>query len=107
LTDENPYRSPDGITQSASTKRRWWQVDVPSYALAILFFFGILQYWGIGLLMIYRVVGHFSQLVDFGTYYVHWSSVGGLIGFAVSRGGWRGSVIGAVIGLGASVALML
>jgi hypothetical protein len=107
VTDENPYRSPDGIDQSAPTKRPWWQIDVPPYTLAILFLLGILQYWGIGLLEIYGFASHVSRVVDLGMYYFHWSSVGGLIGFAVSRGGWRGSLLGAIIGLFLSQVLML
>ena len=105
--DENPYRSPNAIVQSGATQRRWWQLDDPPYALAILFSLGILQYWGCGLLLSDRVLRDLPLGVALGMYYLHWSSVGGLIGLAVSRRGWRGSLIGAAIGLILSQVLML
>lgn len=76
--------------------------------LAILFLSGILQYWAIGLLLVYGFIGDGSHIaLDFLSYYAHWSSVGGLVGFAVSRRGIRGSLIGAIIGLTLAEALRL
>jgi hypothetical protein len=79
--------------------------------LALLFVFGILQYWALGLLGVYGFLGDWrpsrvTVVVDFLSYFAHWSSVGGLIGFAVSRNGLRGSVIGATVGLILSAILM-
>ena len=78
--------------------------------LAILFLFGILQYWAIGLLFICSVIPDtqvpFGVGLAFVSYFMHWSSVGGLIGFAASRNRRRGGFIGAGIGLVLSVALM-
>jgi hypothetical protein len=78
--------------------------------LAILFLFGIAQYWALGLLGIYGFFGdgsHFILVrVAFISYFAHWSSVGGLIGFAIARKGSRGSVIGAITGLFLSAILM-
>ena len=95
------------------SKPRWWRIDIAEISprdLAILFLIGILQYWGIGLLCVQAEIcftdSRFLVAFAFVSYFTHWSSVGGLIGFAVSRNRRRGSLIGAGIGLALSAALM-
>ena len=94
-------------------KGRWWQMDIADIrpkVLAIVFLLGILQYWAIGLLCVYGYICEsqvpFGVALAFASYFTHWSSVGGLIGFAVSRNRRRGGFIGAGIGLILSAALM-
>jgi hypothetical protein len=78
--------------------------------MTVLFVFGIIQYWAIGLLYAYGRVSDSRDLAHlvlaFVTYFVHWSSVGGLIGLAVSRGRVRGGLFGALIGLVLATVLM-
>jgi hypothetical protein len=91
------------MTMAKPSKRHWWNVDIadiPPKGLAILFLLGILQYWAIGLLCCCCPQLEFTNsqfLVAFAllSYFLHWSSVGGLIGFAVTRNRRRGGLIGA------------
>jgi len=72
---------------------------MPPLVVVIFFLFGILQYWLIGFMWFSDFINGLSHpVVAFTTYFFHWSSVGGLIGFAVSRKGGRGTLIGAVTG---------
>lgn len=95
------------------SKRRLWQMDlaeIPPKTLAILFLFGFLQYWVIGFLCgglpTEFMISRFFVAFGFVSYFMHWSSVGGLIGLAVSRNRRRGGFIGAGIGLVLSAALI-
>jgi hypothetical protein len=105
---EDPCSSPIGADPSSPSKQRWMRADVSPKMLAVLFLIGILQYLVFGLLGVYGFLGdgpHVAR-IDFISYFAFWSSVGGLIGFAVSRTGVRGSVIGAITGLILSALLM-
>jgi hypothetical protein len=108
----NPHSSSNSGPLPPS-QRRWWRADVSPKRLAVLFLLGILQHWAIGLLGVYGFLGDGRDLpvaverLVFVSFLVHWSSVGGLIGFAVSREGIRGSVIGAIVGLILALGLML
>jgi hypothetical protein len=105
VISENPRQPPAEAVLPTAQRRRFWQNDIPPYMVALLFLLGILQYWTLGLLMANGFVGlDFPRAASFATYLVHWSSVGGLIGFAVSKK--RGSLIGAIVGLILSVTLM-
>ncbi len=88
-------------------KLRWLQETVSPKQLVILFLVGILQYWVIGLLCVYGFISDPPRRVDWVMYLVHYSSVGGLIGFALSKNGLRGSLIGAIIGLVLAAGLVL
>ena len=101
-------------SDSLASDRRWWHVniaDIRPKVLAILFVLGILQYWAIGLACCYLDISDTgspdSGRFQFVSYFTHWASVGGLIGFAVSRNRRRGGLIGAVIGLVLSAVLMM
>jgi hypothetical protein len=82
-----------------SAGRRVWQVNVAPKFLAVLFSVGILQYWSIFLLGFIGVYDHMPYALGFGIYFVHWSSVGGLIGWLVSKNRVRGGLFGALLGL--------
>jgi hypothetical protein len=105
-TDDTPSRAPIDADAHVPGRRRWWQSAVTPHMLAILFLLGFLQYWVLGLLLVYDVVSDFPRAVAFNSYFAHWSSVGALIGYAVSRKRIRSSVIGAIIGLILSAVLM-
>jgi len=81
-------------------------IDIPPFALALIYLLGVLQYWGIGLLLVNGLVGDVPDRAAFASYFIHWSSVGGLIGLAISRKGVRGSLIGVFVGLILSAVLM-
>jgi hypothetical protein len=67
----------------------------------------MVQYWGLGLLTVYGFISNVpSPILGFVSYFVHWSSVGGLIGFALSREGRGGILIGAIMGAILSAILM-
>jgi hypothetical protein len=103
---ENPYQSPTMTDLPPMNRCRWRQADIPLPILGILLVLGILQYWGIPLLIMYGFVHDISPVVAFAVYFVHWSSVGGLIGFAVSKKRGRGIFVGAIVGLILSAVLM-
>ncbi len=111
MLDENPYHPPITTDPPPTSKRYWWEADIPPHILVSLLLIGIVQYWGLGLLAVYGFVSDVPHPIlfvtcAFATYFVHWSSVGGLIGFAVSRKGGRGSLIGAITGAFLSALLM-
>ncbi len=107
MLDENPYRPPITTDPPPTSKRYWWEADIPPHILVSLFLIGIVQYWGFWLLAVYGFVSDVPHpILAFAIYFVHWSSVGGLIGFAVSRKGGRGSLIGAITGAFLSALLM-
>lgn len=104
--NENPFRSPNSSPLPAR-EQHWWRADVSPKVLAIIFLFGVLQYWMLGLLFVYGFVNDVSHVVlAFESYFAHWSSMGGLIGFAASRKRVRGGLIGAAIGLILAAGLM-
>jgi hypothetical protein len=93
-----------GVTITPS-KLPWWRVEIPPVIVVSIFLFGILQHWLIGIIPITadtmpeisRCIG---SLAGFG------SSVGGLVGFAVSRKRGRGALVGALTGAIVSAALL-
>jgi hypothetical protein len=88
-------------------KIHWWETPLPPSILASLLLLGVTQYWGLGYLAVTGSVGEVSKpILGFASYFVHWSSVGGLIGFAVSKNSGRGSLIGAITGAILSALLM-
>jgi hypothetical protein len=67
----------------------------------------MVQHWGLGVLAVYGFVSIVpNPILGFASYFVHWSSIGGLIGFALSRRDGRGSLIGVITGATVSVLLM-
>jgi hypothetical protein len=107
MSDENPAHPATTTDPPPTSKCHWWEADIPPYILASLILLGIVQYWGLGFLAVSGFVSDVSNpILGFASYFVHWSSVGGLIGFAVSRNGGRGSLIGAITGAILSALLM-
>lgn len=105
MNEGNPYRSPE--VDSADLDRLRKGGDIPPSILAGLALFGIGQYWALGLLAVFDVPGYASHpILAFGSYFVHWSSVGALVGFAVSKRGGRGTFLGAIAGAVLSAILM-
>lgn len=105
MNEGNPYRSPD--VDSADLDRSRKAGDIPPYILAGLAMFGIGQYWTIGPLAFDAFASFaFFPIFAFGSYFVHWATVGALIGFAVSRKGGRGTFLGAIAGAVLSAILM-
>lgn len=72
--------------------------------LLTLCLLGIVPYWFIGAIGGY-VIDKIPDRLGLILYLVHWSSVGGIIGFAISRKGIGGIIIGEIIS--AIVALVL
>jgi hypothetical protein len=100
--DENPYQSPATNDLSPAGKRNWLHVNIPPHVLGILLLLGILQYWIFAFVFAVWGIVDFSITVLYALYImhlVHWSSVGGLVGFAISKKKWRGSLIGIIVGL--------
>ncbi len=99
MISDSQCRSADS-TPRRSDNRHPRSIDVSPRMLAILFLVGVLQHLAIGLLlgvglMVNRSHTHLGSI----SYYVLWSSVGGLVGFAISRKGVRASMIGLFAGL--------
>ena len=95
----NPFTRNDGSTA------HWWQTEVPPLIVLTLCLLGILLYWSVGLLEVYGIINVTSWKVAVILYYVHWSSVGGLIQFALSKK--NRVLLGAIMGLILSQLLML
>jgi hypothetical protein len=78
------------------------RLGVSPKTMTVLFVLGIIQYWAIGSLFVYGRLSDSCDLAHlvlaFVTYFVLWSSAGGLIGLAVSRRRVRGGLFGAMIG---------
>jgi len=85
MVDENPYRSPESADPTPPSGRRWWQATVPPGVLAVLFMLGILQAPTLALFAAYGLIGRVSPLAAGASLYVFCASVGGLIGFALSK----------------------
>ncbi len=106
MSDESPSHSAT-TDPPPTSKCPWWEANIPPSILASLFLLGMVQYWGLGFLAVYGFISDVpNPILGFVSYFVHWSSVGGLVGFAVSRNGGRGSLIGAIIGAILSALLM-
>ncbi len=99
---ENPYRSPD---ETGSLPPSTPRTEIPPIVVLSLCLLGIAVYWGSGLLMAYGIVKEPSHTVNLLLYYVHWSSVGALIQFTLSKK--HRILLGAIIGLVLSEILML
>jgi hypothetical protein len=98
MYDEN--RSHPAATDPAPTSKcPWSEAPIPPSILASLFLLGVVQHWGLGFLAVHGFISNVpNPILGFASYFGHWSSVGGLIGFALSRNGGRGSLIGVIIG---------
>ncbi len=103
-TGETRSAHPSVLAAASPGERRWWQSGFWAHMLGILFLFGFLQYWVHEFLEASGVLGlgpsgGIRDVVAGCSGLIHLPSLGGLIGYAVSRRRIRGSLIGAIIGL--------
>jgi len=95
---------------SSPKEHRWWQKDlptqVPPHVLLALCLLGIGVYWALGPLVAYGFLAEPSRKVILALYLIHWSSVGALVQFALSRRDRPRIVLGAIVGAIASIVLM-
>lgn len=107
MSDENRSHLTTTTDPAPTSKTHWWEAPIPPSILASLFLLGMVQYWGLGFLAVNGSEGDVpNPVLGFVSYFVHWSSVGGLIGFAVSRNSGRGCLIGVITGAILSALLM-
>ncbi len=99
MHDENRSDPANATDPAPNGKIHWWEAPIPPSILASLFLLGIVQHWGLGFLAVTGSVSGASHLIlGFISYFIHWSCVGGLVGFALSREGRGGILIGVITG---------
>lgn len=98
MNDEN-LSHPADTDPAPNGKHHWSEAPIPPSILASLFLLGVVQHWGLGYLAVTGSVGDVPYtILGFASYFIHWSCVGGLVGFALSRKGRGGILIGAITG---------